>query len=119
MLAGVRLMSRPPCEWRVRELIPIIRAAMARILVNERKYSIYQAAKVLGVTPAAVSNYLTSRRSRSSVVERILRDESIRTLIAKYVGKVVQGDVDIGEALCRLCRSLASNDVIRQELGGR
>ncbi len=112
-------MSRPPCEWRVRELIPVIRAAMARVLVNEYNYSIYQAAKVLGVTPAAVSNYLASRRSRSSVVERILRDGSIRSLIVEYVGKVVRGEVDVGDALCTLCKALASNNIIRQELGGR
>ncbi len=107
-------MKKPPCEWRVRELIPVIRASMARVLVKNYGYSIYQASKVLGVTPAAISNYLTSKRSRTGLVEELLSNEHTCKIINDYVSKVVQGRIDVGDALCELCRILASTEVIKK-----
>ncbi len=107
-------MKKPPCEWRVRELIPVIRASIAKILVEKHGYSIYQASKVMGVTPAAVSNYLTMKRSRANVVQEILEDEKSSKLINEFVKKMVAGELEVGEALCALCRRLADCEVIRR-----
>ena len=109
-------MKKPPCEWRVKELIPVIRASMARILVERYGYSIYQASKVMGVTPAAVSNYLTMKRSRANVVQEILKDESSSRLLNEFVRKVITGELEVGEALCALCRRLASCEAVKKNI---
>jgi len=107
-------MKKPPCEWRVRELIPVIRASMARILVERYGYSIYQASKVMGVTPAAISNYLTMKRSKANIVQEILNDDRSSKLLNDFTKKVVTGELEIGEALCALCRMLANCEVVRR-----
>lgn len=107
-------MKKPPCEWRVRELIPVIRASMAKILVEKYGYSIYQASKVMGVTPAAVSNYLTMKRSRASVVQEILEDKDSSRLLDEFVKKVITGELEVGEALCALCRRLANCEAVKK-----
>ncbi len=107
-------MKKPPCEWRVRELIPVIRASIAKILVEGYGYSIYQASKVMGVTPAAVSNYLTMKRSRANIVQEILEDEKSSKLINEFVKRVVAGELEVGEALCALCRRLADCEAVRK-----
>jgi len=107
-------MKKPPCEWRVRELIPVIRASMAKILVEKYGYSIYQASKVMGVTPAAVSNYLTMKRSRANIVREILSDKDSSRLLDEFVKKVIAGELEVGEALCALCRRLANCEAVRK-----
>jgi len=107
-------MKKPPCEWRVRELIPVIRASIAKILVEKYGYSIYQASKVMGVTPAAVSNYLTMKRSRTKMVQEVLKDEKSSRLINEFVKKVIAGELEAGEALCALCRRLTGYEAVRK-----
>ena len=100
-------MKRPPCEWRVKELIPMLRASLAIILIKEYGYSIYQTSKVLGVTPAAISNYLTAKRSKETLVEKILSDEKMAEVLRKYAKKLIESELEAGDVLCILCRKLA------------
>lgn len=50
-----------PCEYSVKELLPAIRAIIAEKLVVERKISIYKTSELLGVTPAAIENYIKKK----------------------------------------------------------
>ncbi len=101
-------MKRPPCEWKVKELIPMLRASLAIILIREYGYSIYQTSKILGVTPAAVSNYLTAKRSKETLVEKILSDEKTAGMLKKYAKKLINNELEAGDVLCILCRKLAN-----------
>ncbi len=47
-----------PCEFSVREILPAVRSIVAQKLIKERNLSEYKAANLMGLTPAAVSNYL-------------------------------------------------------------
>ncbi len=95
-------------------MIPVIRASIAKILVEKYGYSIYQASKVMGVTPAAVSNYLTMKRSKANVVREILEDEESSKLLNEFVRRIVAGELEVGEALCALCRRLASCNAVKR-----
>lgn len=64
-----------PCEVAAKEVMPSIRASIAYVLVNEFKLSKYEAAKLLGLTPAAVSNYIDGRRGEKYVM-KILNDKA-------------------------------------------
>ncbi|MEM3948475.1 MAG: hypothetical protein QXM76_02655 [Zestosphaera sp.] len=63
-------MDHLPCDVVAKELMPAVRAALAITLVKQHGLTIYRTAKLLGVAPAAVSNYLTARRSSKPLVDR-------------------------------------------------
>lgn len=62
-----------PCEYSVKEILPAIRALIAEKLVNEYNVSIYKTAELMGLTPAAVENYIKKRRGIT--VKEILKDD--------------------------------------------
>lgn len=102
-----------PCELAVRKYVPAIRAAIALVLVKDYGLSVYRAAKILKVTPAAVSNYVFKRRG-GEYVDFILGDEELRSrameLAEKLVGEVVDG-YEISRTVCEFCR------ILRQKIG--
>jgi len=102
-------VKRPPCEVIVKELLPLLRACLANILIKEYGYSIYQASKVLGVTPAAVSNYLTARRSDERLITTFLNDDKLYPLIKKYAKELINNELEVGDVLCILCRKITDN----------
>ncbi|NPA05152.1 MAG: hypothetical protein GXO09_03540 [Crenarchaeota archaeon] len=94
-----------PCELFSKRLVPAIRAAMVIIMVREYGLTAYRAAKILGITPAAASNYVLKRRG-SRIAEVILGYEKARRKIAEVVERaIVQGSAG-PEAICEVCRFL-------------
>ena len=77
-----------PQEIEVRYILPAIRRGLARIFIQEHKLSQKEAARVLGLTEAAVSQYQNSKRAKQVVftdnviseikvsADRILADKS-------------------------------------------
>jgi predicted transcriptional regulator len=56
-----------PQEIEVRYILPAIRRELARIFIQEHKLSQKDAAKLLGLTEAAVSQYQHSKRAKEVV----------------------------------------------------
>ncbi len=97
-----------PCEVAI-NIIPSIRAAIVIALVNELGLSRYEAAKFLGMTPAAVTNYLEGKRG-NIYLKRILRDRELYDLVRKVADSIVKSRGLKGEALkayketvCKIC----------------
>ena len=67
-----------PQEVEVRYILPAIRRELARIFIQEHKLSQKEAAKLLGLTEAAVSQYQHSKRAKEvvfndKIVEEIMK----------------------------------------------
>ena len=56
-----------PQEIEVRYILPAIRKELARIFIQEHKHSQKEAAKILGLTDAAVSQYQHSKRAKEVI----------------------------------------------------
>ena len=56
-----------PQEIEVRYILPAIRRELARIFIQEHKLSQKEAAKILGLTEAAISQYQHSKRAKEVV----------------------------------------------------
>ncbi|MBI2652395.1 hypothetical protein HYX00_02920 [Candidatus Woesearchaeota archaeon] len=56
-----------PQEIEVRYILPAIRRELARVFIQEHKLSQKEAAKILGLTEAAVSQYQHSKRAKEVV----------------------------------------------------
>jgi hypothetical protein len=81
----------------VRNLLPPMRAEMVSRLVQKRGLSQSDAAKRLGVTRAAVSQYLSKKRG----VSEVQISNELDSLIDRWALAVVTGESDIN--LCDVC----------------
>lgn len=72
-----------PAEIESKVMIPLLRAMVAKKLVYDKSFTQEQVAKVLGVTQAAVSNYLRGVRGITTELEK--NDE-----LTKWVDEVVE-----------------------------
>ncbi|HOT07195.1 MAG TPA: transcriptional regulator [Methanotrichaceae archaeon] len=91
---------RSPCEEIVWEVLPGIRAAIALELVR-RGLSQRDASRVLGITPAAVSQYVSRKRGYSIEFREDVR-ASIEQLAEELVAEV---PVDLQSRICQICQS--------------
>jgi len=119
-----------PAEIESKLTIPLMRAMVARKLIKEHSFTQEEAARAIGVTQAAISNYLRGVRGLAvnwesleeinkgveDVVSLIL-DKSPQTEVAKKLNEIVTGirrrkilcdihkriepDVDVNS--CRIC----------------
>jgi predicted transcriptional regulator len=82
----------------VRNLLPPMRAEMVSRLVQKQGLSQSDAAKRLGVTRAAVSQYLSKKRG----VSEVQISNELDSLIDRWALAVVTGESDIN--LCDVCQ---------------
>ena len=97
-----------PCEIAVRKYVPSIRASIANVLVKDYGLSVYRAAKILRLTPAAVSNYLLRRRG-GEYVDVILSDRELYRMVAEIAERLISDNIDgreMSHQLCIICRKL-------------
>jgi uncharacterized protein len=71
-----------PQEIEVRYIIPAIRGKLAHVLVEEKGVSQKAASKILGLTEAAISQYLNHKRGNEVMFSESVIDE-IRTSAEK------------------------------------
>lgn len=92
---------KSPCEEIVWDVLPSIRAAIAEELVR-RGLSQKEVSKMLGITPPAVSQYVSKKRGYN-----IQFEADVRKMIEKLADDLIQNNVDnLVERMCEICRSL-------------
>ena len=85
------------CEKRSRRILPIIKRALVEEL-HKRGLKVKEIAELLGMTPAAVSQYLHGKRGKE------VRVKGIDALVEKALrGELKQEDI------CNLCDRLAAS----------
>jgi len=104
----------PPCIVVVRYILPAIRAQIARELVNKYGLMRSEAAKKMGVTPAAVTQYLEGLRGdiASSMVES---SEEVIDAVFQIAENLVKNEASICEVLdemCKACRAIKSSGLL-------
>ena len=86
------------CDTMVRNLLPPMRAEMVLRLVKKQGISQSDAAKRLGITRAAVSQYMSRKRGAGEVV----LSTELDLIIDRWALAVVTGESDIN--LCDVCQ---------------
>ncbi|AKB33031.1 hypothetical protein MSSIH_2341 [Methanosarcina siciliae HI350] len=89
-----------PCQKIVWDLVPAIRASLAIELVNKGQ-SQAASAKLLGIAPSAVSQYISGKRGY-----RIEFQGETKELIEKLAQDLIDKKVDdFVPRICRICTS--------------
>lgn len=104
-----------PQEIEVRYILPAIRRELAKIFIQDYKFSQKDAAKILGLTEAAVSQYQHSKRAKEVVfsdnvikeikvsAEKILADKNKQRVIGEMYR--ISNLTTVKQILCDLHRT--------------
>jgi len=106
-------MKRTPCEYVLWNGLPLIRKELAESLITNFGLSQKEAAEKLGLTPAAVCQYLSHKRGNKTIED----DELIQEIRLAAQRILNQTDDDIIEETCRICRILMAKGFIPPECG--
>ncbi len=97
-------MKKVPCEIIVWKVVPCIRRAFA-ISLFEKGLNQKKIADIIGVSNAAISQYLASKRGKNIEFSKKLQEE-----IEKSVKLILNGGDAIKE-ICRIC------EIVKKDMG--
>ncbi|MBN1280539.1 MAG: Fis family transcriptional regulator [Candidatus Thermoplasmatota archaeon] len=92
-------MQRTPCEVMMWNGLPAIRKELAIIMIKEFGLNQRQVAEKLGITPAAVCQYLSHKRGTQDLFDKTIIQELVIS-----VKRIMNGD-DTASVVetCRIC----------------
>jgi hypothetical protein len=98
------MVVRPKCERATKYILPTIRGLIAEELVEEHGFSQSHAAKVLGITQPAVSQYINSKRG-GKLTKKLLANKEIIKIIGLEAGKIAdtKKSKKVELDLCGIC----------------
>ena len=70
-----------PAEIESKSLIPALRAILAKDLANKHNIREDEISKMLGVTQAAISNYIRGTRGDPTLIEKLLEDKQVAAML--------------------------------------
>ncbi|MCE4606971.1 MAG: hypothetical protein F7B59_06575 [Desulfurococcales archaeon] len=95
-----------PCEIAAKYVLPAIRAALAVVLTEEYGFTSYRVAKMLNLTPAAITNYKKGKRG-IKLIDYILNNPDTRRHIEDIAHAISNHEYTLElfhEKTCSICR---------------
>jgi predicted transcriptional regulator len=106
----------PQCEIIGKYVLPIFRSMLAKELVQKYHLSQTEAAKKLGTTQAAVSQYLSSKRAYKGTDQVKQYLPQIQVMASETAQKLVSAEIaakDVTFDFCRLCATFCTKDSVK------
>jgi len=95
------------CEEIVWYLLPLIRKEFAKSLIKDHGLTQRKAAEKIGITEAAVSQYISKKR-----VDLKITDAKIRREIKGSTKRIMKGDFQVMKTeTCRICHLLRTQNL--------
>jgi hypothetical protein len=104
-----------PAEIESKTLIPALRAILAKKLAEEHKIREDEISKMLGVTQAAISNYIRGTRGDPKLIQKLASDEQVSQLINELSDSLASDMAYTPSSLARfisLCNYIKSSLLI-------
>jgi predicted transcriptional regulator len=104
-----------PAEIESKTLIPALRAILAKKLAEEHKIREDEISKMLGVTQAAISNYIRGTRGDPKLIQKLVADEQVSQLINELSDSLASDMAYTPSSLARfisLCNYIKSSLLI-------
>ena len=93
-------MNQTPCEYMVWNGLPVIRREIAESMINDFNLNQKQTAEKLGVTPAAISQYVSGKRGKIK-----FEDDDLKKEIKKSAETIIEkGPSQVHIETCRICK---------------
>ena len=100
-------MKRAPCEYMMWNGLPVIRREITEKMINNFGLSQKEAAEKLGVTPAAVCQYLSKKRGKLNIIDKVMTEEI--TISAERIIK--NNGTSLVVETCRICKVMKKKGV--------
>ena len=101
-------MKRTPCEYVMWNGLPVIRKEIAESMITNFGLNQKEAAEKLGLTPAAICQYLSKKRGKTDFF-----DETIIQEITISAQRIMQNDgTDVIIETCRICQLVQKKQTI-------
>ncbi len=100
-------MKRTPCEYIMWNGLPVIRKEIAESMINDFGLNQKETSQKLGVTPAAVCQYLSNKRGKIKIIDEDILKE-IRESASIIIDK--ESEVVVSET-CRICKILKDKGI--------
>ena len=97
------------CESIARYVLPLYRAYIAKELIEKHGFTQVKAARKLGTTQAAISQYVTSKRGNKSIPNYDAVAPDVQAAAAKTANRMTKKDMnreEFSESFCELCITL-------------
>ena len=98
-------MKRTTCEYMMWSGLPVIRKGFAESLINDFGLSQKDTAEKLGVTPAAICQYLSKKRGGMDITNKVVLKEikvSAQNIIDNSSESIIS-------ETCRICKILRAS----------
>jgi predicted transcriptional regulator len=99
----------------LRDILPLYRAFVAKELIEKYNFTQVEAAKRLGITQAAISQYMTSKRGHRQIPnynEIASSAQNTAAEVAKRIATTKMNRKEFSASFCELCRHLQNNKMI-------
>ena len=95
-------MIQTPCEYMRWQGLPAIRKQIVKSMMNKYGLNQKEAAEKMGITPAAVCQYLSSKRGIKHI-----ENKTILTEINHSADEIINnGKGSVQDEICRICKLL-------------
>lgn len=104
-----------PAEIESKTLIPALRAILAKKLAEEYKIREDEISKMLGVTQAAISNYIRGTRGDPKLIQKLVADEQVSEMVNDLSDRLASDMAYTPSSLARfisLCNYIKSSLLI-------
>ncbi|MGQ0771348.1 MAG: transcriptional regulator [Nitrososphaerota archaeon] len=104
-----------PAEIESKTLIPALRAILAKKLAEEHKIREDEISKMLGVTQAAISNYIRGTRGDPKLIQKLVADEQVSEMVNDLSDRLASDMAYTPSSLARfisLCNYIKSSLLI-------
>ena len=103
---------KPPCEAVVQQIMPAMRSLVAKELVKTYKLSEVEVARRMGITQAAVSQYIYGKRGKRKKIPVSITE--LKEIAKEYAKEVARngGEKITPEWFCRYC----SKKIIKRKI---
>lgn len=105
---------RLPCELVSKYVLPTLRSMVAKELIEKHQFSQVRAARELGTTQAAISQYLCSKRGTKKLheLEAAVEIGRIAEQMAQEIAVNSRSSTEILAKFCDSCRSLRNSGAL-------
>ena len=90
-----------PCELIVKQLLPAIKAATAKQLINKYNFTQQEIANYLGLTQAAISKYLSGDYSDS--IKKLENSSKVSEMASKIAQNASNSRAIPTQSICQAC----------------
>jgi predicted transcriptional regulator len=105
---------KPPCTVMAQYVLPTLRMLIIRELVERRGMRRVEASRKVGLTPAAVTQYMKGKRGQV-FMEELSKSEYAMKIVSEIADAIKNGDMssdEITKKICIICKNIRSEKLI-------